>query len=170
MRNRSIGFVVLFLTLGVVDANAQSPRIDRIEIYEPGIYQGAVADKQDVPSLAAGAFATMTDFKLSQSTTTIPARLGTRFGYKYKIFGEPVGATVNLQFVGIYPAPGIRNPQTQKAMLRDEVVEAKKIFVTSNYDGYSLDNDWEVVPGVWVFQIWYQGRKLAEQSFTVVKP
>jgi hypothetical protein len=40
---------------------------------------------------------------------------------------------------------------------------------TTQFRSYVLDNDWEVVPGVWIFQVWYQGRKLAEQKFTLVK-
>jgi hypothetical protein len=36
--------------------------------------------------------------------------------------------------------------------------------------GYGFDNDWEIVPGVWTEQIWYQDRTLAERSFTVSEP
>jgi hypothetical protein len=36
--------------------------------------------------------------------------------------------------------------------------------------GYGFDNAWEIVPGVWTEQIWYQDRMLAERSFTVSKP
>jgi Domain of unknown function (DUF3859) len=36
--------------------------------------------------------------------------------------------------------------------------------------GYGFDNAWEIVPGVWTEQIWYQDRKLAEQTFTVSGP
>jgi hypothetical protein len=34
---------------------------------------------------------------------------------------------------------------------------------------YTFEHDWELLPGVWTFQIWYQGRLLAEEKFTVVK-
>jgi hypothetical protein len=30
------------------------------------------------------------------------------------------------------------------------------------------DNDYELLPGRWTFEIWYGDRKLGEQSFTVV--
>ena len=36
--------------------------------------------------------------------------------------------------------------------------------------GYGFDNAWEIVPGVWTEQIWYQDRMLAERTFTVSKP
>jgi hypothetical protein len=36
--------------------------------------------------------------------------------------------------------------------------------------GYGFDNAWEIVPGIWTEQIWYQDRMLAERTFTVSKP
>ena len=36
--------------------------------------------------------------------------------------------------------------------------------------GYGLDNAWEIAPGVWTEQIWYQDRMLAERTFAVSKP
>ena len=35
--------------------------------------------------------------------------------------------------------------------------------------GYGFDNAWEIVPGVWTEEIWYQDRMLAERTFTVSK-
>ena len=34
----------------------------------------------------------------------------------------------------------------------------------------ALDNAWEIAPGVWTEQIWYQDRMLAERTFAVSKP
>ena len=36
--------------------------------------------------------------------------------------------------------------------------------------GYGFENAWEIVPGVWTEQIWYQDRMLAERTFTVSRP
>jgi hypothetical protein len=38
------------------------------------------------------------------------------------------------------------------------------------YESYHFDHDWGKVPGVWTFEIWYDGKKLLEQKFTVSKP
>jgi hypothetical protein len=37
------------------------------------------------------------------------------------------------------------------------------------YFGYGFENDWELVPGTWTFEIWSDGRRLAEEKFTVIK-
>jgi len=38
------------------------------------------------------------------------------------------------------------------------------------YTGYGLDEDYELVEGDRVFEIWYQDRKLIEQKFTTYRP
>ncbi|MBS1242546.1 MAG: hypothetical protein H6R44_301, partial [Nitrospirae bacterium] len=38
------------------------------------------------------------------------------------------------------------------------------------HEGYTFDHEWELVTGAWVIQVFYDGRKLAEQYFTVYKP
>lgn len=68
-----------------------------------------------------------------------------------------------------YPSPGLRNPATGKTNIRGEYSEQKKLG-TETLQGYGFEEDWELVPGTWTFEIWQDGRKLAEQSFTVVKP
>ena len=38
------------------------------------------------------------------------------------------------------------------------------------YTGYGFDEDYELVEGDWVFEIWYQDKKLIEQTFTTYWP
>jgi hypothetical protein len=47
---------------------------------------------------------------------------------------------------------------------------ATKTIGKESYTDYGSDHDWELAPGTWVIELWCQGRKLAEQGFTVVKP
>jgi hypothetical protein len=35
--------------------------------------------------------------------------------------------------------------------------------------GYQFGHDWEIVPGTWTIELWDGDRKLASQSFQVVK-
>lgn len=36
-------------------------------------------------------------------------------------------------------------------------------------NGYSFDEAWKVVPGDWVFEVWYNDNKRLRQVFTVTK-
>ena len=76
------------------------------------------------------------------------------------------GAEVPLDFVIVYPAPGLVDPAEPQPLLESRYSRNKKIGETV-YLGYGFENDWEIVPGEWSFEIWFEGRKLASQSFTV---
>ena len=55
-----------------------------------------------------------------------------------------------------------------EALLRSAYQRTKTIGETV-YLGYGFEHAWEIVPGTWTYQIWHDGRKLAERSFTVEK-
>ena len=99
----------------------------------------------------------------------IQARIGLVFGVRFFVVGEPKEAEVKLRFVTRYPLPGLRNPMTRIDKLRDEQTGPAKIG-WADFRGYSFDYDWEIVPGVWTFEVWDGDRKLVEQQLTVVKP
>ena len=46
--------------------------------------------------------------------------------------------------------------------------EAEESWNGPTYMACSFDNKWEAIPGRWNFQVWHKGKKLCEQSFTVV--
>jgi len=41
-------------------------------------------------------------------------------------------------------------------------------WIGQTYTSYSFDEEWELIPGKWKFEVWHKGKKLCEQSFTVV--
>ena len=157
---------VLFLIACSAVANAQNVRV---EVRDPGIYRAAEQGRERVPSLATGDLTYVENAQLVERTTTIVARLGVRFGYIYQVIGKPGAREVPLRLVALFPQPGLRNPQTGNTTVTEEVTMAKAVG-EPHVDLYSFEHDWELVPGVWTFQIWYEGTKLAEQTFTVVTP
>jgi hypothetical protein len=68
------------------------------------------------------------------------------------VIGQPVGAIVTLQGADVFPPPGLHNPATDKQYSREKFNLSKKIR-TTYYVGFTLDHDWEVVPGTWTMQI-----------------
>ncbi len=163
-----IALALLLSLLAASGAYAQTPQIDRIDVVEYGIYTTTATGEVSAPGTASGTRSIVTDVRHAATTRTVPAQKGAEFGFRYTVVGAPAGAIVPIHFVTIFPAPGLRNPATQQVKDRSEYDVNVAIGQTS-FKSYGLDNDWEVVPGVWTMQIWYQGRKLAEQKFTVVK-
>ena len=100
----------------------------------------------------------------------MPGEVGTQFGIEFPIDGSPVGNSVTLRRVLNFPPQGLRNPSTSDMMHTARIAFPNLKIGALCLLGYGFDNVWEIVPGVWTEQIWYQDRMLAEQTFTVTKP
>ena len=148
-------------------AYAQTPQVTRVDVTEYGIYTADLVKAEPAPGSPAGTEKILTHMRLAAQTRTIPGAKGISFGYRFVLVGSPAGAIAPLHVVTIFPA-AMTNPATHQSSTRSEGDIGLSIGAIG-YAGYSIDNDWEVLPGVWTFQIWFQGRKLAEQSFTVQK-
>jgi hypothetical protein len=160
---RLSGLLLCFaLVLPAADARAET----RAEIFDAGIYELDFVRTVEAPNTASGTQSIVQNEKLLERTTCIPAARGIRFGFRYRVFGEPAGQ-VALRMVNHYPADGLRNPATNKVHYTGEVVQPAIAGGISLYTGYGFDEDWEVVPGIWVFEIWYKGKLLASQKFEV---
>jgi hypothetical protein len=162
-----LAFLLMVLASGA--AYAQTPQITRIDVTEYGIYTGTTQGMRPEPGTATGTVTTLGDIQHAATTRNIPAQQGVRFGFRFTVVGAPAGAIVPLHMVTIFPPPGLTNPATQQLKDRNEY-DNNAAIGASSYKGYNFTNDWEAVPGIWTMQIWYQGRKLAEQKFTVVRP
>jgi hypothetical protein len=84
------------------------------------------------------------------------------------VVGARAGTSVPLHIVTIFPPPGLQNPATRQIKAQSEY-EIQATIGRTLYKDYGFDHDWELVPGIWTMQVWYQGRKLLEQTFTVAK-
>jgi hypothetical protein len=155
---------VIALLAGVTAAAAQADRIDGADITQFGVYEYKVTGTQELGGTAAGTLKSV-DYTFVSKTTSIPARRGVGFGIEYRVRGAPKDAKVPLRSVTIFPAGGLRNPKGE-TVLRNEYIEEKAIGALL-LKGYTLDDDWEVVPGTWTFQVWFGDQMLAEKIFTV---
>jgi len=160
---------LLLLAAWLGEASAQGGKVDRIEIVETGIYRAETALIEHAPATATGQRNILSDTRLIYSTTSIEAKLGVHFGMRYRVVGRPNQATVKLTSVTQYPGGGLKKPGTETLQTRGE----HALFATIgavNYRGYVFEHDWELVPGAWTFELWDGKRKLASQTFNVVKP
>ena len=160
--------ILLFSTLAASSAaGAATASIERIEVQEVGLYcartVGTVADA----TTAVGERAEIAGVKMIAATRTVPARLGTKFGFRYRIVGMPERGDTLLTLVLRYPPPGLGRPSASPS-LSDRVDMVREVEVT-HVRGFEFGEPWMIVPGVWTFELWAGGRKLAEERFTVVE-
>jgi hypothetical protein len=132
------------------------------KVTEAGIYASQVMT--DETNAAGVKLQGLDEFKLLMNTTNVPARIGIRFGFRYEIFGTPANAPIVLTMVGKHPP--IKNSTTGRVETTDTY--QLNSWIGKTYTSNSLDEKSDCVPGEWSFEVWYDGKKLCEQSFLVV--
>jgi hypothetical protein len=165
---RLLAFAIALAAASLLPAAlyAQTPRIERVDILEAGIYCTETIGKTPQPNAPGGYVNIIAEARFLKRTTEVPMQLGTRFGMRYTIVGSPVGANANLRLVTRMPSPGLHDPATGKTMLVSDYSIAGRIGETG-FRGTHLEFDWELLPGVWTFEFWSGDRKLAAQNFTL---
>ena len=146
-----------------------APRVDKIEIVAAGLYKSTISGKVVKSDSASGTRAIVASEKLLKKTDQVVAKPGVEFGVRYRIVGAPTGKEVPIKIVTYYPLQGLYNPKTHQTTWREEL-DAKRPVGRVLYESFHFDHDWELVPGTWSFQFWYDGRLLAEQQFSVTLP
>lgn len=152
--------LLISVLLAPVHARAQSARIDRIHIIDPGIYS-----VQSRPPDPLTGIRIVSNPQLLRRTADIPAKLGLSFGFRYLIQGVPVGVKVPVEFVTLYPHPGIHREGKRLAERRYTMQIAVAV---RNFASFQFDEFEELVPGIWIMEAWTAGRKLGEQRFCVL--
>ncbi|MGE0627157.1 MAG: DUF3859 domain-containing protein [Hyphomicrobiaceae bacterium] len=146
-------------------ATAQAPQVDAISIIDFGVYSVVRVRTEEAAGTAYGRVGIMNDIKLVRHTDIICAQLGQSFGLEFQLAGAPGGKTVPLEWITAFPAPGVRSPKGQyflkSKLSRDAVIGGR------SFRFYTFDEIWEMVPGEWIFEFHYRGRKLGEKRFTV---
>jgi hypothetical protein len=144
---------------------AWAQKIDRTEVVEYGIF---TADKLKSQRDANGQMHSIIgNVQLEEATTTVPAERGVKFGFRYRVIGEPDGKAVAIRKVMIFPPPGLKAPNAPQPLTRSEDSVTPPIGETS-YTGFEFDDPWELVPGIWTMQLWQGNKMLVEQRFTVL--
>jgi len=106
-------------------------------------------------------------------TDRVPLVRDTYFGYQYRLFKLPPEALVRpvmvLRKVLIHPPMTLPDGSTTTGWDRTFKgrVEVQQVM---GFDGYAFNEDYELVEGDWIFQLWYKDRKLIERKFVSVRP
>jgi len=144
-----------------------SVEVTGIDITEYGIYKAEVLKSEASPSVAA-TYQTLGSVTLIEQTDKIPAKLGTRFGFRYTINGYPNGEKVDITLKMISPV--IKRPNDNREFSLQEVVLENETIGVNTYSDYVFEEPWEMVPGEWRLQLFHNGKKLAEKTFYIYKP
>ena len=162
-------FSLLILFNGLLCAEAASPRVDRLDRVQAGIFSlGEVKTIKDA-NISAGQRTEAPKAKLVQVGRNIPAKINTAFGIHFQVLGSPKGAKIPVKVIWRYPQPGLKNPATGTTKFSDEYIET--LIAGNSADLYwNLASAWTLVPGKWTIELWQGSRQLLAQEFILSKP
>jgi hypothetical protein len=106
--------------------------------------------------------------KIIQTTTTVPACIGVRFGAAFSVAGSPGGASADITEIFRFPPPGVNKPGAPTPIPETRFVRRYAVGATVDQLWYEFDDPWELVPGEWTFELRDGDRLLASKTFTVV--
>jgi Domain of unknown function (DUF3859) len=165
---RVLASAAMALAMFLAAAGAAQAQVQSIDVYEFGTYRSAggtevgVTPKGIVRSQTSG-------IKQLEATRKVIGLLGVEFGFRYRTKGAREGALVPLTIVAKFPPPGVLGRSTQVPVQVDGYTQVttagKDDFLTWTFEMKS-----DLVPGIWTFEIWSDGKKLTEQSFEVILP
>lgn len=102
-------------------------------------------------------------------TERVPLRQGVRFGYRYWLKLPPDQKRHSLKRVLIHPEMILPDGSTVSRSERTINKHATHGIVTS-IDAYAFSEEYELVEGEWIFQLWYHENMLVEQKFIAFEP
>ena len=97
------------------------------------------------------------------ATQEVPARIGTKFGLRYRLEGKRADDT---PLTLLYLTPGVVDPSGERHD-RYEVVQKLVPDAPQDVMAFEFTETHELVPGKWHFLVFQGDRKLAEQRFQV---
>jgi hypothetical protein len=154
----------LFITNAQAGQLQSHVSVDDIFVTDFGIYTPQGGENVTLPTGVPRY--TVDDVQLVVETNTIPAKLGTKFGFRYRIVGSSWGAPIAIKVVTLYPPAGAVSPKM--GLIHSASLLKTAHIGASNAIAYSADEPWEMVPGVWTIQLWIGDKKFAERTFNMI--
>jgi hypothetical protein len=163
---------------GTDEGSSQAPdspaRELKGQVFQFGIYKatkkGRIADSAETDT---GKVERKPVLEHVSMTDRIPLVKGTYFGYQFRLFNLPPEAMIKpvMELRKVLIHPEMTLPDGTKSTGWDRTfkgrVETQQVV---GFDGYGFHEDYELVEGDWIFQIWYQDQKLIERKFVTVQP
>ncbi|NOU58617.1 DUF3859 domain-containing protein [Marinifilum caeruleilacunae] len=140
----------------------------KINIVNYGICRAIGETKKDiVPESATGYFLHSDDMEFLQQTDVIYPKLGMSFGISYEFETESKESEL-VDFICRIRHPKLTNPGNKEVFV--ETSEEKDCFSDElGFDFYTIEFDWEMQLGEWIFEILYDGKVMCSKTFSLEK-
>jgi hypothetical protein len=158
--------LVILLAVALTACHLEKGTVRSLDLVEYGTFRkGQVQHDASAPKTITGQMHGVADAVLLERTTEIPAARGTSFGVRIKLVGTPDGVVVPCVAKCLHPT--YTDPASGRTSDTEEWTNAVPIG-RATYIGYTLDEDWELMPGRWTLQVSAGPDVRVEQTFTLV--
>lgn len=102
-----------------------------------------------------------------QETASVVGSKGLDFGLLFVPKGSKMrGAPVSLRYVTRFPGPGLLKPGSAERLTQADS-EIRCLMGMACTARYTLDEEWEIIPGTWHFEIYDGTRKLLDETIEI---
>ena len=135
----------------------------KVQELNSGISQSRAVYKEEMTDSPSGLHSFSDNFRIVKQTDTIPARLGQKFGVIFQMTSS-ADRPLEVEQVWIFPSP-IRFADGRE--FKEVRYKVEKPTNEPTFSFYELENEYEVVKGEWIYQMFYQGKKIFEKKFHI---
>jgi hypothetical protein len=151
---------IVFVLSSCAGMQSTPIQINSLQLLDYGLLNINVKKTIDKSTTATGKHNVVDEIEFYKQTTDIFPKIKNTFGIKYQVSGTPDGKIATLTFKVIHPPIKGRTMSTAKV---------KATVGSWRADFYTFDEEYELVEGVWIMQIWDKNHMLLEKTFTVKK-
>ncbi len=161
--------MMIFIVTGAAKVQAEGESISaKIVTFGPINTESATRVKD--PSTPSGTSVNAKGMKIIGETDQVTAEIGKTFGYEYLVVGLPFNQLIDLKEVYAYPEMTMPDGKTSTGYSRVVKKRTDSFGIINYIQGYVLEQPYELVPGAWKMELWYDGRKLVEKEFHLSAP
>jgi len=157
--------LVILSLVALSPCEAEVKNSQSIQLLEFGTFRKLVShDDVAAPGAITGARHAVSKVTLVECTTNVASRLGTSFGFRVRMPGKADGSIVPCSARCIHPK--LTDPSSGRSSELEEW-DTSGLAGEEGYIGYTLDNDWELVPGLWTIQVFVDSKLVIEKTFNL---
>ena len=163
-KRKALSLVCFGLTLALQGSSAVQPKA---EILDYGIYSGGHDESVRNPDAPTETVLPRGPAKLVKQTDQIPAKLKSKFGFRWVLHGKVTEPPVSLRLVFLFPP--MDDPYAGKKVEKWEAAVMAPTEDRNLHMLWDFTEAYELVPGPWTFQVFRGSEKILEKRFDVVK-
>jgi hypothetical protein len=128
---------------------------------DSGMGYSRTIHREHMPESPSSKRAFSDNFRIVEQSDTVPARLGQKFGVIFQMDSD-IDQLLEVEQVWIFPSP-IRLADGRE--YKEVRYKISKPTNEPTYSLYELESQYELVKGEWMYQMFYQEKKIFEKKF-----